>query len=159
MSSGASPGSETVSAIVFDTSIYITALRHGEEFVLRSRRAARRGETTAMPLWLSAVVLEELLVGASDRKARQALRRLEREFESINRLLVPNLTDWSVTGTVLNQFGARFGFESVAKSRLTNDALIAMSAARHGLTIQTTNARDFGRLAEIRRFQWEEISI
>ena len=108
---------------------------------------------------MSAVVLEELLVGASDRKARQTLRRLEREFDSINRLLVPNLTDWSAAGTVLNQFGARFGFETVGKSRLTNDALIAMSAARHGLTIQTTNASDFRKLAEIRNFRWEEITI
>lgn len=139
--------------------MYITALRRGDQLVLRSRRATRRAETNTLPLWLSAVVLEELLVGASDRKARQALRRLEREFDSINRLLVPNVTDWSVTGTVLNQFGARFGFETVGRSRLTNDALIAMSAARHGLTIQTTNVRDFGKLAEIRRFQWEEIAI
>jgi predicted nucleic acid-binding protein len=127
-----------LSAVIFDTSVYITALRRGDQLVLRSRRATRRAETNTLPLWLSAVVLEELLVGASDRKARQALRRLEREFDSINRLLVPNVTDWSVTGTVLNQFGARFGFETVGRSRLTNDALIAMSAARHGLTIQTT---------------------
>lgn len=148
-----------MSAVIFDTSVYITALRRGDQLVLRSRRATRRAETNTLPLWLSAVVLEELLVGASDRKARQALRRLEREFDSINRLLVPNVTDWSVTGTVLNQFGARFGFETVGRSRLTNDALIAMSAARHGLTIQTTNVRDFGKLAEIRRFQWEEIAI
>jgi predicted nucleic acid-binding protein len=148
-----------LSAVIFDTSVYITALRRGDQLVLRSRRATRRAETNTLPLWLSAVVLEELLVGASDRKARQALRRLEREFDSINRLLVPNVTDWSVTGTVLNQFGARFGFETVGRSRLTNDALIAMSAARHGLTIQTTNVRDFGKLAEIRRFQWEEIAI
>jgi predicted nucleic acid-binding protein len=148
-----------LSAVVFDTSVYIAALRRGGEFVLRSRRAARKGQTNTLPLWLSAVVLEELLVGASDRKARQALRRLEREFNSINRLLVPNLTDWSVTGTVLNQFGGRFGFETVSRSRLTNDALIAMSAARQGLTLQTTNVRDFGKLAEIRAFQWEEIAI
>jgi predicted nucleic acid-binding protein len=148
-----------LSAVIFDTSVYIAALRRGNEFVLRSRRAASTGKTDVLPLWLSAVVLEELLVGASDRKARQALRRLEREFNSINRLLVPNLTDWSVTGTVLNQFGARFGFETVGRSRLTNDALIAMSAARHGLTIQTTNVRDFGKLAEIRKFEWEEIAI
>jgi predicted nucleic acid-binding protein len=88
-----------LSAVIFDTSVYITALRRGDQLVLRSRRATRRAETNTLPLWLSAVVLEELLVGASDRKARQALRRLEREFDSINRLLVPNVTDWSVAGS------------------------------------------------------------
>lgn len=145
-------------AVLFDTSVYIAALRRGDDFVMRSRRAALTGKTDVLPLWLSAVVLAELLAGASDRKARQALRRLERDFSSIDRLLVPNLADWTVTGTVLNQFGARFGFETVGKSRLTNDALIAMSAARHGLTVQTTNARDFSKLAEIREFQWEVIT-
>jgi predicted nucleic acid-binding protein len=38
---------------------------------------------------------------------------------------------------------------------LTNDALIAMSAARAGITIITANARDFRRLAEFRSFHWQ----
>jgi len=37
---------------------------------------------------------------------------------------------------------------------LTNDALLAMSAGRLGITVITANARDFGKLAEFRRFQW-----
>jgi predicted nucleic acid-binding protein len=34
------------------------------------------------------------------------------------------------------------------------DALIAMSAARLGITVITANVRDFMRLAEFRPFQW-----
>jgi predicted nucleic acid-binding protein len=37
---------------------------------------------------------------------------------------------------------------------LTNGALIAMSAGRLGITVITANARDFGKLAEFRPFQW-----
>jgi predicted nucleic acid-binding protein len=37
---------------------------------------------------------------------------------------------------------------------LTNDALIALSAARLGITVITANARDFAKLAEFRPFHW-----
>jgi predicted nucleic acid-binding protein len=37
---------------------------------------------------------------------------------------------------------------------LTNDALIALSAGRLGITVITANARDFGKLAEFRPFHW-----
>jgi hypothetical protein len=40
----------------------------------------------------------------------------------------------------------------IGQGRLTNDALIAMSAARLGITVITANARDFLRLAEYVRF-------
>jgi len=39
---------------------------------------------------------------------------------------------------------------NAGKGRLTNDALIAMSAGRLGITVITANGRDFGTLAEFR---------
>jgi predicted nucleic acid-binding protein len=42
---------------------------------------------------------------------------------------------------------------------LTNDALIAMSAGRVGITVITANERDFSRLAEFRIFQWRVTAI
>lgn len=39
---------------------------------------------------------------------------------------------------------------------MTNDALIAMTAARSGFTVLTRNAADFGKIAEFRPFQWIE---
>src|SRR5580658_1176385 len=70
---------------LFDSSIYITALRRGDDAVLALRRF-----TTDAPLWLSAVVLEELYAGTIDRD-RQVVERLERDFERAKRILVPNL--------------------------------------------------------------------
>jgi predicted nucleic acid-binding protein len=49
---------------------------------------------------------------------------------------------------------AKYGYEKIGQGRLTNDALIATSAARLGITVITANARDFQRLAEFRPFQW-----
>lgn len=134
--------------VLFDTSIYITALRLGDEAALGLRRIA-----TGAPVWLSAVVLEELYAGVSAHN-RHDVERFERDFHRARRILVPNLTDWTQTGKVLALLGAKYDYEQIARGRLTNDALIAMSAGRLGIIVITVNARDFKKLAEFRPFQW-----
>lgn len=146
-----------MSGILFDTSVYISALRQGGASILSLRRATRSDEQQTRPLWLSVVVLEEIYVGAVNAQVRRDLQRLEREFLKIGRLLVPSRRDWTSAGQVLSKLGQKYGFNLVGKARLTNDAVIAMSIASHSLTIQTKNAGDFQRLAEFRAFAWEAI--
>lgn len=136
---------------VFDTSIYIRELRRGNAGILQQRQSEN------FPLWLSSVVLEELYVGASDNKTLKVFTKFEREFEKINRLLVPNQTDWTITGQVLNKIGEKYGFDKVGKARLTNDTLLAMSIARNGLKLFTANAKDFRLISEFREFDWEVV--
>jgi predicted nucleic acid-binding protein len=135
--------------VLFDTSVYVSALRRGNEAVLYSRRIGANS-----PLWLSAVVLQELLAGA-DLRARHAIERLLRDFEGVGRILVPNLRDWEQAGRVLAALATKYSYEKVGQSRLTNDALMAMSAGRMGIRVLTANERGFSKLAEIRKFQWE----
>lgn len=134
---------------LLDTSNYVTALRRGDYEVLTLRRLARDG-----PLWLSAVVLEELYAGAGERD-RETLELMERDFKRARLILTPNFSDWIQAGKILARFAAKYGYEKIGRGRLTNDALIAMSAARLNIKIITANARDFGRLAEFREFQWQ----
>ncbi len=134
---------------LFDSSIYITALRRGDDAALALRRLA-----TDAPLWLSSVVLEELYAGAIDRD-RHVVERLERDFDRAKRILVPNLGDWTQAGKVLARLATKYHHEQIGQGRLTNDSLIAMSAARLGVTVITANERDFRRLAEFRPFQWK----
>jgi len=138
---------------LFDTSIYISALRRGDDAALALRRLA-----TDVTLWLSAVVLEELYAGAVDRN-RQVVERLERDFERARRTLVPNLNDWTQAGTVLGRLAAKYHYEQIGQGRLTNDALIAISAGRQGIRVITANERDFRRLAEFHNFQWQVTAI
>jgi predicted nucleic acid-binding protein len=135
--------------ILFDSSIYIAVLRRGDEAALRLRRL-----TAEAPVWLSSVVLEELYAGVSVRD-RHAVERLERDFDRAKRILVPNLSDWTQTGKVLAQLAAKYDYEQIGRGRLTNDALIAMSAGRLGITVITANSRDFSKLAEFRMFRWK----
>jgi predicted nucleic acid-binding protein len=138
-----------VQPALFDSSIYITALRRGDNVFLALRRF-----TADAPLWLSAVVLEELYAGTADRD-QQVVERLERDFDRAKRILVPNLSDWTQAGRVLARLAAKYHYEKIGQGRLTNDALIAMGAGRLGIRVITANERDFSRLAEFRAFQWQ----
>lgn len=102
-------------------------------------------------------MLEELYVGAGNGKIKKLLTKFEREFEKINRLLVPNQIDWTTCGQVLSMIGKKHGFEQVKHARMTNDCLIAMTAAGRGLTVITHNAADFKIINEFRPFKWTEI--
>ena len=139
--------------ILFDSSVYIAALRPGGDPDLLSLRW-----TAEAPLWLSSVVLEELYAGSRPDN-RRSLERLERDFERAGRLLVPNLADWTSAGKALAAIAQAHGYEKIGKARLTNDALIATSAARNGIRVLTVNARDYALLARFCPLQWEARSL
>jgi predicted nucleic acid-binding protein len=137
---------------LFDTSIYVSALRRGDASPAVARFVAEND------MWLSAVVLEELYAGARERD-RHVVELIERKFEKESRILLPELDDWIQTGKVLARLAAKYDYEQIGRNRLTNDALMAMSAARAGVTIVTANVRDFRKLAEFRAFFWQVASI
>jgi hypothetical protein len=82
------------------------------------------------------------------------LERLERDFDKAKRIVLPNLNDGTQTSKVLARLAATYDYEQIGRGRLTNDARIAMSAGRSGITVITSNARNFMRLAEFRPFHW-----
>ena len=139
--------------ILFDSSVYIAALRPGGDPSLFSNRW-----TAEAPLWLSSVVLEELYAGSRPDNRRE-LERLERDFDKARRLLVPNLGDWTTAGRILASIAEKHGYEKIGQARLTNDALIATSAARTGIRVLTINARDYALLARFCPLQWETRSF
>lgn len=135
--------------VLLDSSVYITALRAAGDSVIVLQRWIKES-----PLWLSSVVLEELYAGASPTD-RRVLEKLERDFEKASRVLVPSLGDWTLAGKILAQVAQKHGYEKIGKARLTNDALISTSASRNGITVITTNSRDFALLAEFCPLQWQ----
>jgi predicted nucleic acid-binding protein len=139
--------------ILFDSSVYIAAQRAGGDSSIALQRWARES-----PLWLSSVVFEELYAGSSPTD-RRALAKLERDFAKANRVLIPSLGDWTLAGKILAAVAQTHGYEKIGRSRLTNDALIATSAARNGIQVITTNARDFALLAQFCPLHWQARSL
>ena len=138
---------------LLDTPLYIQALRQGDRAVADLRR-----RVPDAPLWLSAVVLEELYAGAVGKELR-VVERLEKQFTKVGRVLTPSLADWVQAGRLLSRLAQKYGYEEIGRARRTNDVLIAVSAARLGITVLTANERDFARVAEFRPVRWEAVSL
>ena len=67
-------------AALFDSSVYISGIRRGDDAALAHRRLSP--DTL---LWLSSVVLEELYAGAWG-EIRASVERLEHDFERARRI-------------------------------------------------------------------------
>jgi predicted nucleic acid-binding protein len=60
---------------------------------------------------------------------------------------------------VLRLLAGKYDYEKTGRGRLTNDALIAMSAGRMGIRVITVNEKDFRKLAEFRDFPWQFVTL
>ncbi len=91
----------------------------------------------------SAVVLSELRRGARSPTAQQ---RVESLFRLARTVWEPNTADWWEAGKLVREVGDHEGWEVNKRREFQNDALIALTARRHGATVVTTNRVDFSLL-------------
>jgi predicted nucleic acid-binding protein len=123
---------------ILDTTIYIG---HWERGLYEEALAAVR---KAYVIRHSAVVLSELRRGARTRDAQRlvdALYRLARiRWE-------PTVEDWWEAGRVIRKVGDAQSWDKNKRRDFQNDALIALTARRHGATVVTANRADFELLS------------
>ena len=123
---------------ILDTTIYIG---HWERGLYEEALAAVR---KAYIIRHSAVVLSELRRGARTRDAQRlvdALYRLARiRWE-------PTAEDWLEAGDVIRKVGDAQSWDKNKRRDFQNDALIALTARRHGATVVTANHADFELLS------------
>ncbi len=131
--------------LLFDSSVYIQAMRDSRHDLLSTRQL---GVGT---VYLSAVVGSELLRGARERGVVRLLEELWRDFKRMGRVVLPEVNDWHDAGIVLARMAMKYGYETLGQARLVHDVLIALSARRHGISVVTLNVADFERIAEFRR--------
>lgn len=121
---------------VFDTSIWI----------------AYKPLKLPRDLIMSAVVLQELVAGASDRAALKALDASRKQYEKEDKLLVPTGVDYFQAGKILNSFLRNLKVRSGGKTprlqpnriqKLFRDTLIAGSVHRMHAILVTNDTKDF----------------
>jgi predicted nucleic acid-binding protein len=88
----------------------------------------------------SSVVLSELRRGARTPAAR---RWVEQIHEGAATRWAPTAADWWEAGRFVQVLGDRSGWDTAKRRDFQNDALIALTARRHGATVVTHNRRDF----------------
>ncbi len=92
----------------------------------------------------SAVVLSELRRGA---RTREAQRLVDALFRLATIRWEPTAADWWEAGRLIREIGDAQGWERSKRRDFQNDALIALTARRHGATVVTANRRDFELLS------------
>lgn len=123
---------------VLDTNVYIghweRGLYQAELEVIRRRYIVRH----------CSVVLCELRRGARTRAAQRLVESLRRlspiEWE-------PSPEDWWEAGRLIRKIGDAQSWDPSKRREFQNDALIALTARRHGATVVTANRADFELLA------------
>lgn len=124
---------------IIDTGVYIG---HWERGLFQAALdTVRRGFIVRH----SAVVLSELRRGARSEEAAELVETLHRiahvRWE-------PNAAEWWEAGKLVRDIGDARRWEGSKRREFQNDALIALTARRHGATVVTNNHVDFELLAE-----------
>jgi len=139
--------------LVYDTSVYITAIREG---VLGPN--FRTLIDTLPRTYLVSVVSAELRAGAVTESARRAVHQFTGWAQRVGRVVTPSAATWDRTGDVLSEIRIK---EQQLRSRipaLWNDLLIALSARQVGAGVVTDNVRDFELLRRYVRFDLTSLS-
>ena len=123
---------------ILDSSVYIN---HWEG---RLREDALVPVRQAFIVRQSSVVLSELRRGA---RAPRARRLVEGLFRLSKIQWAPTPDDWWEAGRLVGKVGDAQGWDRHKRQAFQNDALIALTARRHGATIVTANRSDFELLA------------
>ena len=136
--------------MVFDTNVYVTALREG----LGGASFGRLLEA-APRTFLASVVSAELRAGALDEAGRRVVVELVERVERLGRGVVPTAGSWNDAGDLLAKIARREPRYGTKVRGLWNDALIALSARQIGAALVTENLRDFALLRRYARFELE----
>jgi predicted nucleic acid-binding protein len=123
---------------ILDTSIYIG---HWEQGAFEHPLEAIR---RTFIIRHSAVVLSELRRGARTSEARRIVEAL---FRLARVCWEPNPRDWWEAGRLIRTIGDAGGWGAAKRRDFQTDALIALTARRHGATVVTSKRRDFELLA------------
>jgi predicted nucleic acid-binding protein len=124
--------------VVFDTNVYVAALREGVNGAAFARILQRAPRT-----YLASVVSAELRAGATDQTGRRAVGELVDQFDRLGRIVTPDARSWNLAGDVLGEIRRREPGLRARIASLWNDALIALSARQIGASIITDNVKDF----------------
>lgn len=123
---------------IIDTNVYIDHWQKGAAVetleLVRQRYVVRQ----------SAVVLSELRRGARTKDALRLVVSL-RQISTV--IWEPTQDDWWRAGELIRNIGDVQRWETSKRREFQNDALIALTALRHGATIVTSNVTAFALLA------------
>ena len=83
------------------------------------------------------------LIRASPRRGREAERLVANLYNLATIRWEPSVADWWEAGRLIRIIGDKQDWDINKRRDFQNDALIALTAGRHGATVVTANSSDF----------------
>lgn len=136
--------------LLFDTSVYIEAIRLGSEADTYHLLSSALPRT-----YLSAIVVQELYAGALDAIGLRLVDRFIGQTERTERIVSPTYQDWKETGRILGGIARQQPAQRTRIPTLVNDVLLVMTTIQIGATLFTFNAEDFRLIARYKQFSVE----
>jgi predicted nucleic acid-binding protein len=125
---------------IIDTHLVIRPIRHHDE----AEKMDDFLSAFSISVYLSSVVVQELLAGARDAEMRRLDRSFIQPFVQLKRVATPTHSSWVRTGHILRVL--RRAGHTVSPS-FTNDVLVATSAVQIGATVVQDNEKDYALIA------------
>lgn len=124
--------------VLFDTNIYISAIRE------RSESNTYEELLHSLPhTYLSSVVSGELYAGCIDDISLRLVKQFTERFEKTGRVVTPTHQNWNQAGLVLAKINKGQPKYKSKSSQLFRDVLIATSAIQIGAIVYTKDIEDF----------------
>jgi predicted nucleic acid-binding protein len=136
--------------VVFDTNIYIGAIREGIESSTYQEMLQNLPHT-----YLSSVVSGELYAGCIDDITLRLVKQFTERFEKTGRVVTPTHQSWNQAGTVLAKINKGQPKYKSKSSQLFRDVLIAISTNQIGATLHTKDIEDFRIIRKYINFSLE----
>ena len=105
------------------------------------------------PIYLSSVVLMELLAGAYAKDEKRRIKSLAGLFKKLRRILIPTDRVYEQAGEIIVRLQNIKGYDIRKSASITNDCLIAASVRSIGGVLYTQNKKDFQAIQDVFDFK------
>ncbi len=104
-------------------------------------------------IYLSSIVLMELLAGAHAKNEKIRIKSLAGLFKKLGRILIPTGWAYEQAGEILIRLQNIKGYDIRKSASITNDCLIAASVRGIGGVLYTQNKKDFQAIKDVFDFK------
>jgi predicted nucleic acid-binding protein len=135
--------------ILYDTTVYIDILQH--HFPEPGKQMLRAGEAWHSPVTEGELAMAVGLLDPSHPSTPQLIAEIAGVIERrpAQRTIVPDVVAWREAGILSGILARLQGFDNYQRRRVLNDALLFVTARRHGCTLLTRNISDFDFLQQL----------
>jgi predicted nucleic acid-binding protein len=135
--------------LLYDTTVYIDVLR--DQFPMTGQLMLRAVEAWHSPITEAELISAVGLLEPHNSRTQPVIDKIAAVIDQrrAQRTIVPDATTWREAGILSGILGRLQGFDKGQRRRLMNDALLFVTARRHGCTLLTRNVSDFDLMQQL----------